>query len=95
MPVAMVVVRSLSDQKFVSCLIMGILKKNPPHFGPLPHSPSYPSLCPPQMKFAPYPKNVLDLCIRKSTVGEEIWNMLQNIPKASSMMSSFQDNAYI
>ena len=72
------------------------------------YPPPTPSLCPPQKKFDPYSKNVLDLPIRK----EYNWwrkvdhvvviflrcSLLNNIAKhfeSSPMMSSFQDNAYI
>ena len=79
------------------CILLnnGILQKKPPHFWLLPpNHPLNPSFCPPQMKFDPYSKKILDLPLRKSTISEEMWNilwlissgvvfgvMLQNIPK--------------
>ena len=92
MPITMVVIRSLSDQH----LIMELCKNNP-HFGLLPHTPSYPFLLPfPDEIWSLSPKNVLNLPIRKGTIVEEIWNIsqlfssgelfwvkLQNIPKVA------------
>ena len=56
---------------------MGILHKYPLYLASTPIPPLTTSFCPPQMKFDPYfLQNILDLPIRKSAIGEEIWNIL-------------------
>ena len=79
--------------------------QNNPHFGLLPpYPPLSPSFCYPHMKFDPYPKNVLDLPIRKKynqwrnmecflaiVFRCRFWSNVAKYSKSSPMMSSLQD----
>ena len=56
---------------------MGNLHKYPLFLSSTPIPPLTTSFCPPQMKFDLYfLQNILDLALRKSTIGEEIWIIL-------------------
>ena len=87
---------------------MGILQKNP-SFWASPYTPPLtPSFCPPQMKFDPHPKKVLDLPIRKKVqlvkkygtfcsyfFGYSLLSKVTKYSESSPVMSSFQSIAYI